>query len=287
MRRLALALGLLGLVLAFSITQPGSSQLGPAAQQTLDREQLQLEILILRLMNEMGLSRDQVATLKDIVSELRASQQAILQAQQELRDFLMGYQGGREGFAEAVKPFDDKLAQAQKAFQEKLHSSVDKVKDLITLKQAEILQKFLLDHFKAAAREAIYEHKGDFPCKIVIPEVQGELEFRLDLPQAPEELFDKLERLRGRIRGWLDHLGVESYPELSERLSCKREKMHMPPWIIWKWRCERPQRLQVLCEEFAPPALKPKPDLLERFLLRHLELLEKVLGERLQRMGTS
>lgn len=269
------SLGVLGLVLAFSIPQLVTSQTEapPAAKPSADRLQLQMEIGLLRLINEMGLTRDQITSLKEIVSELRTSQEAVLQAQQELRDFLVRYQGSREDFAQAVKPFDEKIAQAREAFQQKLGTSIEKAKDLLTLKQAEILRQFIRERIAQHFRQRVPQ--PELPCRYeLMPQKEPrKLELRIDIHKPFDGEF--FQRFRDRIEEWLDRWGIDL--DRTDRMS---------PMMSWRYgQTERPM-LRMMCEHLAPDFMM-QHQLLTRFLMNHLDVLEKVLNEKLQQISST
>ncbi len=261
MKQLAVALSLVGILMAFSWAQPDSGQMEqtPGAPKSMDQKQLQREIMLLRLINEMGLSQDQLTTLKEIVSSLEAGQQAVLQAQQELRDFLASYSGTPEGFAEAVKPYDEKVAQASKNFQEKLQASVERVKSVLTLKQGEILHKFLLQHRRHALQK----------FAMPMPKWPEDMEFHRRGYAPPKDAWEKLKQLKEQIGRWLDRWGID--------LDAKRlERQHAMPRGE-----EMPMHGGISSLE---------GDFIERFLMHHLDLLdllEKIITEKLQKMGTT
>jgi hypothetical protein len=281
MKKLAVVLGLLGIVLLFSGPQLGSGQLegaAPQQQKPIDRELLQKEIEILRLFGEMGLSRDQLMQLKEIVSELRAAQEAITQAQLELREFLVGFQGSREELIEDVKPFDEEVAQAREAFRERLQASVEQIKDLLTLRQGEILRQFLCKH---ALKERLPKRPWweDPPHRIRIPEDIGEFEIHIEVRKRPHKrvLFESFEE---RIREWLKRHGLALIPETFK----------LQPWE------DRRALKRGEFEDFPGPRLLLRKlrgmwlidrQLLERFLVRNIELLERLLTEKLERLGTT
>ncbi|OGF54623.1 MAG: hypothetical protein A2Z21_02960 [Candidatus Fraserbacteria bacterium RBG_16_55_9] len=283
------ALGVLALVLAFSIPQIVNSQMAqsPTAQPAVDRMQLQMEIGLHRLINEMGLSRDQVASFKEMVSDLRTSEQAILQAQQELRDFLASYNGNRDDFAEAVKPFDDKVAQAREVFQEKLRTSIEKAKDLLTLKQAEILREFIAQHLGRQQTQTARPFQG----MMAPAEPDHKLELRINLKTPSKTEF--LDRFKDHVEEWLDHFGINLDRENSQQMGnmlqghgqMQNEQSmmsQMPPAMS----CERPAGSMLHMMICGRSGLTEHP-FVGSFLIAHLDLLEKVLSEKLEQMGST
>ncbi len=291
MKKLSLilgSLGVLGLVLAFSIPQLVTSQTEApptTAKPSVDRLQLQMEIGLLRLINEMGLSRDQITSLKEIISELRTSQETVLQAQQELRDFLVRYQGSREDFAQAVKPFDEKIAQAREAFDQKLSASIEKAKDLLTLKQAEILRQFMRERIAQHFRQRVQQQEQPCRYESMTPKEPTKMELRIDIHKPFDGEFFK--RLRDRIEEWLDRWGIDLDSESFERMQNQLDRTdRMSPMMSWRYgQTERPM-LRMMCERLGPD-LMIRHELLGRFLMNHLDVLEKVLNEKLQQISST
>jgi hypothetical protein len=313
----ALALLLSGLI--FAASQAGIGQMAvqtapqtppqiPAVQTLQDQpqtqalevnpEELRAEIALLRLLSEMELSRDQLETLHGMVTDLQARRGEILQAQLELRDFLMQYQGSRDDLAEQLEPYEEKIAQARKGFRETLASSVDRLKDLLTLKQGEILREFLMKRFTRMPSAAPGEIRrdDDWPeikrfwkhHKPDRDEDEGEIEIHIrakglrdgrsfESDDECDSIEKSMEEFGGRIEEWLKRWGIdldiEGLKEL-KRTPERRQDLWRNPW---KARiCLR-----------APSMWLIDRGLLERFLLERLDLLERVLSEKLERMSAT
>jgi hypothetical protein len=315
----ALALLLSGLI--FAASQAGIGQMAvqtapqtpaqtPAVQTLQGRpqtqapevnpEELRAEIALLRLLGEMELSRDQLEALHGMVTDIQARRGEILQAQLELRDFLAGYQGSREDLAAQIEPYEEKIAQARKGFRETLASSVDRLKDLLTLKQGEILREFLMKRFARMPSVAPGEVRRDDDR----PEIkrfwkhhkpdqdeakgEGEIEIHIrgkglrdgrsfESDYECDSIEKSMEEFGGRIEEWLKRWGIELDIEgLKElkRAPERRQELWRNPW---KARiCLR-----------APSMWLIDRGLLERFLLERLDLLERVLSEKLERMSAT
>jgi predicted metal-dependent hydrolase len=312
----AIALGVLGLGLVFAASQAGIGQMDaqlqtppqtpmamqppmPGAQagqpqgpskERIQPERLQEEIALLKLINEMGLSSEQLKTLQQMISELLANRQAVVQAQMDLRDFLLEYQGLPDGLAEALKPYEEKVEGARQAFREALQSSVNQLKDLLTLRQGEVLREFLRKHFSARMKGLKPE-----PGKAPWWHFPGELEIRIETgpPAARErehlrlrsqELEEQLKALQEKLERWLSRWGLEfdfdegSLPPFlkHERQDKMQDKMKEKPRIFLRIR----PYPRAYGWGFGPLERR----FLEQFLIEKLELLEALLRERLQRL---
>jgi predicted metal-dependent hydrolase len=303
----AIALGVLGLGLVFAASQVGIGQMNvqsqtpsqmPMAEQPqkqsqerIEPERLQEEIALLKLMGEMELNREQLTALQQMVSELLAKRRAIVQAQLDLRDFLLEYQGPADELPEALKPYEQKVEEARRAFREALRSSVDQLKDLLTLRQGEVLREFLRKHFSARLKGLKPE-----PGKAPWWRFPGELEIRIETgpPAARErehlrlrsqELEEQLKALQEKLKRWLSRWGLEFDFDLDDL-----DKGSLPPFL----KHERPDRMKEMPRIFLK--IRPYPraygwgfgplerGFLEQFLIEKLELLDKLLRERLQRL---
>lgn len=317
----ALALLLSGLV--FAASQAGIGQMAiqttpqtpaqtPAVQTLQGRpqmpapevnpEELRAEIALLRLLGEMELSRDQLEALHGMVTDIQARRGEILQAQLELRDFLAGYQGSREDLTTQIEPYEEKIAQARKGFRETLASSVDRLKDLLTLKQGEILREFLMKRFarmpsaapgelpggprpelkrgqgESDGDEDESESEGMSRVEVFIRAKKGLPDGRSFEPhEACASLDESMEELGGRLEEWLKRWGIELDIEGLKELKRAPER-HREFW-------RNPWRDRICLR--APSMGLIDRSLLERFLLEHLDLLERVLSEKLERMSAT
>lgn len=296
--------------------RPQAARLGASEG---DRERLRREIALLRLLAEMGLTREQLQALQGIVADLKTKRDAIWQAQLELRDFLLGYSGPDDGqtLEEALRPYEEKIESARKDFREGLQGAVDRLKGILTLKQGEVLREFLRKHFAVpAGREKEDEeeiHLWLFPRPPFPLPKEGKIEVHIrghggpgpqrDRPFAGsweeqrERLRGEIEALPERMEGWFapwdwdwdwiwdwgwdwDVRGEADWQALREKLEALREQM--PEWRL-KFEGERPQfrlRLRGEMPWFALNAL------LQRFLVENLDLLDTILTEKLERLGT-
>ncbi len=309
-KRLAVAIGLgvLGLGLIFAASQAGIGQMNvqsqtppqmPMAaqpqkqsQERIEPERLQEEIALLKLMSEMELSREQLTALQQMVSELRAKRQAIVQAQLDLRDFLLEYQGPADELPEALRPYEKKVEEARRAFREALQSSVDQLKDLLTLRQGEVLREFLRKHFSPRMKGLkLKPEPGQAPEWRCPDRMRIRIEAEPPMPcrQARErehlrsqELREQLQKLQEKLEQWLSRWGLEFDFDFDEDSLLpflkheRQDKMKEVPRIFLKIR----PHLRAYGWGFGPL----ERGFLERLLIEKLELLDKLLRERLQRL---
>lgn len=230
MKKVALVLGLVLLLFAFSYPWAGSGQMGREVKE------LQKEIRILTLINLAGLSKPQMVTLRDIVSRLRAGQEEIMRQELELREFLLSWEGSPEQFKEAFAPFQQRLREAHQAFAEKLKKSVEQIKEMLTIKQGEIIRDFLL-------QEMMPHHP-----------LMEKLKERLG-PEAMERMEEMMKMMEEM--GIMERMEMMQTMRIMERVKERMEKLRM----------EREAGLAKLKE----------------FFLENLELIERVLTEKIQR----
>ena len=216
MKKAVVVFGLWLLLLAFSLRPAGSGQIGHQPMpQAKNPEELQKEITVLKALNRIELSKEQLEELLAIVSELKAAHMEMRQTQMELREFLLDWQGSREDFEKALAPMEEKTQAAHRAFQEKLRSSVEQMKDLLSFRQGEMLIDALAQLVGPPMRMGMMREMGMMPM---------------------------MQRMHERMR---------------ERMQKMRERMHR--------------------------MMAPRADL-EEILVKHLELLERVLAEKLARI---
>lgn len=149
MRKTSAMFGVAALLLALLLGQTGSGQMPgpmgpmgpsqPQAQQPMSPQMLEQEIELLIAINRMGLSPEQLRQLQQVLSELRASQQAHMQSQQELRDFLLRWQGTPEAFEQSLQNLQQQVQQPRTRRQELMAQ----LKDVLTYRQGEQLREAL------------------------------------------------------------------------------------------------------------------------------------------------
>lgn len=283
---------------------PMQMQAQPQAPREADRERLRQEIAVLKLLAEMDLTQEQLTQIQALVRDLKAKREAIWQAQLELRDFLLGYQGQGNGPAleEALRPYEEEIEAARKDFRDALQAAVDRLKEILTLKQGEILREFLMEHFKVpkAPAEADEEIPAWLhvrpPFPFPLPK-EGRIEIRIwrsgpmpdpfvlgleDLQRFEEQMRELSRRLQEWFKPWDWDVRFEvDWETLKEKLEALRERE--PSW-------------RIRIEGKGPWPRIPKPRewawgatnaLLQRFLVEDLDLLDRILTEKLERLGTT
>lgn len=294
-----------------SLQSPPPMPAQPQAPREADREGLRREIALLKLLAKMDLTREQLAQIQALVRDLQAKREAIRQAQVELRDFLLDYSGRGQALEEALRPYEEEIESARKDFRDALQAAVDRLKGILTLKQGEVLREFLREHFQghfAVPQERDGEiHLWLSPCLRPLPSLQnGDVEVRIpgrrcslgpgpgwdsDLWESLEERIERfeeqMETLRERIEKWLGPWNWDVRLEfdfdgevLKEKLKALRKRE--PDW-----------RIRIEGKGLWPRV--PRPEwawwatnaLLQRFLVENLDLLDRVLTEKLKRLGTT
>jgi len=151
-RKTSAMLGLGALLLALLVGQIGSGQMpnpmpmgpqGPSPQMQVSPEALEREIELLIALNRMGLSPEQLQQLQQIISGLQAPQQAHRQHREELRQFLLSWQGSPEEFELALQNFRQERRQRLEQLQAQNRDLIDRLKDVLTYRQGELLYQAL------------------------------------------------------------------------------------------------------------------------------------------------
>jgi len=233
MKKAVVVFGLGLLLLAFSLPA-GSGQMGPMTGAK-SPEELHQEITVLKALNRMELSKEQLEELLAIVSELKAAHMEMMQPAMELREFLLGWQGSREEFEKALAPLEEKAQAAHRAFQEKLKASVEQIKDLLSFRQGEMLM------------DALAQLAGP-------PMGMGMMDM--------EQMREMMEEMMARMREHMQQMGM------------------MPMMQQMKERMR--ERMQAMRERI--PRMRALRAHLEEVLIKHLDLLERLLREKLERI---
>lgn len=140
------------MLLALWVGQVGSGQMpmpmdpqgGPAADD-LSPQQREKEIAVLIALNRMGLSPAQLERMQQILAELQTvqPQEVHRQHRQELREFLLRWQGDPEAFEEALQNFqEDRKARLQQV-KDRQQKLLEELLDLLSYRQGEILRQAL------------------------------------------------------------------------------------------------------------------------------------------------
>ncbi len=147
MKRIGLIVGVLVLSLGLMLGQTGISQMGqrgpadPAASQ--DAMSIQMETHLLRAMSEAGLGVDQLQRIQGALADVQSAEGTRLQRQQELRDFLYGWQGSPDELDSALEPYEQALDEARQAYQDARQSAVAEVRSILTIAQGRALSQAL------------------------------------------------------------------------------------------------------------------------------------------------
>lgn len=149
-RKTSAMLGLGALLLALLLGQIGSGQMpnpmsmgpqGPSPE--MSPQMLDQEIELLVAINRMGLSPEQLKQLQQILDGLQAPQQVHRQHRQELRQFLLSWQGSPEQFEPALQNFRQERKQQLEQLKARNRDLIDRLKDVLTYRQGELLYRAL------------------------------------------------------------------------------------------------------------------------------------------------
>ena len=274
MRKGVLVVGLIALVLAASGTplvlsqmQTRSDEPESGASVNVDSDRLRVEIAMLRAINDMDLSADQLETLHAVVSDLRSERDQVIEAQRSLRGFLVQFEGTRDEYRQAVQAYDDELAQARSEFQQALQGAIDTVKGTLTIQQGQILRQHLARSLGAVSDRVEVRTR----IQRFSPDRQG---WRPQGECLTDRLDESMDKLRERVGDMLDRFGLDGQmletwkPEWQAHLVC-------PP--IPK-SSNRPA-----LRSYRAPQLDiwGNLDRLRDLMMDHLDTLERVLGEKL------
>jgi len=285
LKKVAIVAGLAVVAVALVLSWPqlGTGQLFGGARKASDSEELQQEIAMLKLVNELELSVEQMTALKDQIQLIRTGHDAVNLADVELRDFLVSFKGTREEHREAIKPFNDKVAQAQEAFHQQLQTSVEAVKDLLSLRQGEILQDhFMMRHAMMGMRMMEMpehsQHPGEFNAHI-----NSSRQFKKDIAKKIEQKFESFgakmeawsEQLGDSIEDWFDGWDMDSDMDSDggHHIRIFRSGDGSEEWEVYP-----AQQIQMLMRA---PGKMIMHDLFSELLMEHLELLDQVLTDKL------
>ncbi len=270
MRKGLLAIGLVALVLTVAGTplvlsqmQSPSEEPQSQASREADEQQLKLEIVMLRAINDMDLRAHQLETLHGIVADLRSSRARVTEAQRSLHAFLVDFEGDREAYRDAVRSHEERLSRARSEFRRALQDAIDRVKATLTIQQGQILERHLTRQLGSATgpievRARTERPNNEFPPRKCLT----------------SRLGDSVERLRERVGETLNRLGLDEQA-LESWKRAWQDRIQCAPTPDQERNSgdqdrERPQ-LQ----------LQLNVDRLRGLMTDHLETLERVLEKKL------
>ena len=143
MKRIGLVVGVLALSVGLMVGQTGISQMGqmgPGNQAAANGPMsIQMETHLLRAISEAGLSVEQLQQLQTALAGIQSADDVLLQRQQELRDFLYGWQGSPDELDSALEPYEQALDEAREAYQDARQSAVAEMQTIFTMAQGQAL----------------------------------------------------------------------------------------------------------------------------------------------------
>lgn len=143
MKRVYVSMGLIALVALFSL--PGSGQMGQGAAVADEAGMLgnQAQIQLLAAINRAGLSLEQMEAIQSALQTLPAARDAVVSAQQALKEFLIRWNGAPAQFDAAYAQAQVQVTQAVQALKDQGQAALDAVKNTLTVSQGEILMESL------------------------------------------------------------------------------------------------------------------------------------------------
>lgn len=282
MRKFAVILGLvlLGFGLLVALPQLGTSQFAIfQTTEVTDPHELKMEIAVLKVVNELELSREQIESLLVHIDQIRTGRDAVFQAELEMRDFLVGFNGTREEYREAIKPFEESVDQAEQLYYEQLEASVDELRDILSMRQGDILRG--QDRYYEQGR--IRALPGN---RIVIPSWRDRGNFRMEYDDQRAE--EALKQFEIKMEGLGERLG-EMGERLGDRLGRIFGEWESDDWDFdFDFDWDGDHNLHMF-EHFEMPNvhIEINPDqfmmhgMLSDFLFENLDVLERVLRAKL------
>ncbi|MCX6099846.1 MAG: hypothetical protein NTV92_00145, partial [Candidatus Bipolaricaulota bacterium] len=150
--RVVLVLAVLGALAAI----PASTQVLQASSQTAgDRAGGNLPLVL--LVNRLELSRAQMETLRTTISGLLAQRDVLDQKRAAFEQQMIAFNGTAEELDARLATFSAEMKTVRAAFQEKVSTAVDTLKETLTMKQGEILTNAfpgLMGRLDAASAQA-------------------------------------------------------------------------------------------------------------------------------------
>ncbi len=150
MRKTSAMLSVGVLLVALLVGQVGSGQMpmpmgpqGPAMQPEMTPQRLEQEIELLIVLNRMGLSPEQLRQMQQILGGLQAVRPMHRQHREELRQFLLSWQGPPEQFEQALQNFKRERQQRLESLKAQNRELLNRLKDVLTYRQGELLRRAL------------------------------------------------------------------------------------------------------------------------------------------------
>ncbi len=148
MRKTSAMLSVGALLVALLVGQVGSGQMpmpmgpqGPAMQPEMTPQRLEQEIELLIVLNRMGLSPEQLRQMQQILGGLQAVRPMHRQHREELRQFLLSWQGPPEQFEQALQNFKQERQQRLESLKAQNRELLNRLKDVLTYRQGELLRQ--------------------------------------------------------------------------------------------------------------------------------------------------
>ena len=150
MRKTSAMLSVGALLVALLVGQVGSGQMpmpmgpqGPAMQPEMTPQMLEQEIELLIVLNRMGLNPEQLRQMQQILGGLQAVRPMHRQHREELRQFLLSWQGPPEQFEQALQNFKQERQQRLESLKAQNRELLNRLKDVLTYRQGELLRRAL------------------------------------------------------------------------------------------------------------------------------------------------
>lgn len=252
MRKTSLLFGVTTLFLALLLGQTGSGQM--PMDRTVQPEApsnpqaLQHEIHLLTAIDRMGLTEPQLERLRTILSDLRVSQMAQLERQRGLKEFLLSWQGSPEEFDAALKEQQEKLQQGQKIFQQKRRQALEQLKDVFSYRQGELLL------------ETLQKLSGGMPAMGRMQQPMGQ-----SMIQTGGHMG---QRQGGSRMGGHGQMGMMGQTQTQQPMQPMMQHMQ--------------QMMQMMQQMGGMGMGMGRAPSFDELVLKHLDLLERVIGEKLQ-----
>lgn len=267
-KRLSVVLGVVALSAALLLGQTGSGQMGqpmgPMAQ-TQNPEQLQMEIHLLKAINQAGFTQTQLEQLQAIISDLQAARQTSVQHQQELKDFLLDWQGNPEEFDEALRSFQEQAQQAQQNAQQQRQAAVERLKNVLTYRQGEVLLDVLGPRPDRGPQMGMYG-----------------MGMAMMAPAQPPQMGQMMDQMQQHMRAMMEQMRQHMGPSRQGMgMMGQMQPHHQQMMERMKSMMSQMGRMRGMMGQRDPgPMVGQRPDFGALFL-QHLDVWDKVITEKL------